>query len=83
METGFRATITSKGQITIPRAVREALGVRQGDVLHFELDGDRAVVEPVISTVSFAGDEGLWREGVGLTIDEINAEIREMRGHDE
>lgn len=79
----YRATVTSKGRITIPRAVRGALRLRQGDVLSFELDGNRAVVEPVIPSVSFAGDEGLWREGTGLTIDEINAEIREVRGHDE
>lgn len=30
------ATITSKGQITVPRAVREALGLSQGDPVLFE-----------------------------------------------
>ncbi len=29
------ATITSKGQITLPRAVREALGVHRGDQVEF------------------------------------------------
>ena len=32
------ATLTSKGQITIPRAVRDHLGVETGDVLDFIID---------------------------------------------
>jgi len=32
----YRARITSKGQITIPSAVREQLGLRTGDEVTFE-----------------------------------------------
>jgi len=32
------ATITSKGQVTIPKAIREALELRQGDQLRWDLD---------------------------------------------
>lgn len=32
----YRARITSKGQITIPAAVREQLGLRTGDEIAFE-----------------------------------------------
>lgn len=32
--------ITSKAQTTVPRAVREALGVKGGDVLAYEIDTD-------------------------------------------
>jgi len=32
------ATITSKGQITVPKEIREALGVQAGDVLDFAID---------------------------------------------
>ena len=32
------ATITSKGQITVPKAVRDALNVQPGDVLDFVID---------------------------------------------
>lgn len=34
------ATLTSKGQVTIPRAVREALDLRTGDRLEFEARPD-------------------------------------------
>jgi AbrB family looped-hinge helix DNA binding protein len=32
------ATITSKGQVTIPKVIREALELRQGDQLRWDLD---------------------------------------------
>jgi AbrB family looped-hinge helix DNA binding protein len=38
------ATVTSKGQITIPKAIREALGLEPGDRVAFRLDADGSVV---------------------------------------
>jgi len=35
-----KATITSKGQLTIPKQVRERLGLKPGDRLAFDLDDD-------------------------------------------
>lgn len=41
------STITSKGQVTIPKRVRERLGLRVGDRLSFHFDErNRLVVEP-------------------------------------
>ena len=40
------ATMTSKGQVTIPKAVREALGLEPGDRIAFRLTENAAVVEP-------------------------------------
>jgi antitoxin PrlF len=40
------ARITSKGQITVPKQVRERLGVGPGDSLAFEFDGERLEVRP-------------------------------------
>jgi AbrB family looped-hinge helix DNA binding protein len=33
--------LTSKGQVTIPKDVRDTLGLRSGDVVKFERDGER------------------------------------------
>ncbi len=33
-----RATVTSKGQITIPAEIRRALGLQEGDQIVFEVD---------------------------------------------
>ena len=41
------ARITSKGQITVPKAVREELGVSAGDRLAFAIIDGKAVVTPV------------------------------------
>ena len=37
-------TVSSKGQITIPKHVREALGIEPGDPLEFEVRGREFVV---------------------------------------
>jgi antitoxin PrlF len=38
------AKLTSKGQLTIPKAVRDALGLREGDEVIFRVEGNRAVL---------------------------------------
>ncbi len=39
--------VTRKFQMTIPRRVREALGIRVGDRLEVDVEGDRIVVRPL------------------------------------
>lgn len=36
--------ITSKAQTTIPQPVRVALGLREGDEVAYQIEGDRAVL---------------------------------------
>ena len=36
--------ISSKAQTTIPQPVRAALGIGEGDVLAYEIDGDRVIL---------------------------------------
>lgn len=38
------ATVTSKGQTTIPREVREAAGLKVGDRIHFTVLEDGTIV---------------------------------------
>ena len=42
--------ITSKGQITIPKAVRSALGLADGDLVSFALEDDQAVLRRISQT---------------------------------
>jgi AbrB family looped-hinge helix DNA binding protein len=77
------ARVTSKGQVTIPRDIRRALRVREGDTLVFEADA-RGVRLRLLQPVDvFTEYEGAWREGGGKTAGEINAWLRELRGHDD
>ena len=38
------AKMSSKGQITVPKAVRDALGIGEGDNVVFRVEGNRAVL---------------------------------------
>ena len=49
------ARVTSKGQVTVPKAVREALGVSDGDAIIFRIEGNRAVVARTPDFLELAG----------------------------
>ena len=49
------AKITSKGQVTVPKVVRDALGLREGDEMIFRLEGNRAVVARTPNFLDLAG----------------------------
>ena len=49
----MHATITSKGQVTVPKAIRDRLHLRPGDKVDFLLDDDGELrVAPVKSSVT-------------------------------
>lgn len=52
------ATLTAKGQVTVPKAVRDALGMRQGDQLSWELE-DGSVRVRVLAPLDLAYLQGL------------------------
>jgi len=72
------AKITSKGQVTIPRAIREALHVVTGDTVVFEVvdDGVRVRQRHEKTVQAFAG---AGRVGSGKTVATIVAEVRALR----
>ncbi len=39
--------ISSKGQVTVPKAVREALGADYGDILTFEIQDGLAILKKI------------------------------------
>ena len=49
------AKITSKGQVTIPHAVRHALGIEVGDEVVFRVEGNRAVLARTPELLTLAG----------------------------
>lgn len=40
---GMKATVSEKGQVTIPKPLRDRLGIRPGQVLDFQAEGGRLV----------------------------------------
>ena len=74
------AKITSKGQITVPREVRRALGVSVGDSLVFEESGGEIRVLPQRSESAFARYRGIGNPQLGPGKEAIVEFIRELRG---
>ena len=74
-----RATITSKGQITVPREVRRVLGVRTGDKLLFESDGKGVRVWPVRTRSAFSKYRGIGTPGIASGRKSIEKWLRGMR----
>jgi AbrB family looped-hinge helix DNA binding protein len=70
------ARLTSKGQMTIPKKVREAVRLKTGDVVTFEVEDDRVLmrklapgrdeyvkaVERTLTEWTSPEDEAAWRD---------------------
>lgn len=75
-----QATITSKGQVTVPREIRRVLGVRSGDKLLFESDGKGIRVRPVRSKSAFSKYRGIGNDEIPSGRKSITKWLRGMRG---
>ncbi|HEV3455620.1 MAG TPA: AbrB/MazE/SpoVT family DNA-binding domain-containing protein [Thermoanaerobaculia bacterium] len=78
-----KATLTSKGQVTIPKEIRQRLGLRQGDQLMFRFD-ERGTLTVEPAAPNLLGDlPGLLCHRAGkrpATIAEMDEAVRERAG---
>jgi AbrB family looped-hinge helix DNA binding protein len=49
------AVISSKGQVTLPAAMRAKLGLKSGSHIHFELRGQELVIKPELPMSAYRG----------------------------
>ncbi len=68
------ATVTSKGQITLPKAVRDSLGLQAGDRVFFRVLKDKAVLAKVPDFLELAGSVPVPPSKRGLSWRQIEAE---------
>jgi len=72
----MEATVAERGQITLPKAVRDALGLTKGTQLKVELDGSRIILSKnVDDAVSRA--RGRFKLPSGTSTDDL---MRALRG---
>ena len=71
------AKVTSKGQITIPKDVRERLGLRPGDQIAFTEDEDGWRIRKEVVESPFEKWRGYLTHLKGRDVDEL---VEEMRG---
>jgi antitoxin PrlF len=75
------AKITSKGQVTIPKAVREELGLVKGGWIIFRVvKGERADMAPVPNLLDLAGSVPVPEDVRGLPWKEIQRRAWAARG---
>lgn len=73
------AKVTSKGQVTIPKAVREALDLREGDELLFRVERSRALVAKTPDFLALAGSVAVPAGKRGTPWDEVLRRTRAER----
>jgi antitoxin PrlF len=71
----MKSTVSEKGQVTIPKRIRERLGIRAGEVLDFEEDHGRLVATKVATRD--AVDELF---GVLIGKEKTDTIVRRLRG---
>jgi AbrB family looped-hinge helix DNA binding protein len=73
------AKVTSKGQVTIPKEIREKLGVHPGENVGFEERDNLLVISKVVTKSPFDKWVGRLKHLEGQRSDDL---VREVRGHD-
>ncbi len=73
------ARVTSKGQVTIPRAVREALTIQEGDQVVFRVEGERAILARSAELIQLAGSVTVPAAKRGTPWDDVLRETRKAR----
>jgi AbrB family looped-hinge helix DNA binding protein len=71
------AKVTSKGQITIPKQVRERMGLKVGDQIEFIESKGHTKIRKKITGNPFEKWKGFLKDLEGKTSDEL---VEEMRG---
>jgi len=72
----MEATVAERGQITLPKAVRDALGLVKGTQLKVEIEGSRIILRKNVDD-AISRLRGRFKLPAGVTTDDV---LRELRG---
>jgi antitoxin PrlF len=71
----MRSTVSEKGQITVPKPLRERLGIRAGDQLELTEESGKIVVRKAVAVDPVADVYGILETG-----EHTDETIRALRG---
>jgi bifunctional DNA-binding transcriptional regulator/antitoxin component of YhaV-PrlF toxin-antitoxin module len=77
------STLTSDEQIKVPKLIQDALGVRPGDRIGFEIQEDGTIVVRAerVEKVDLLSLRGILKPKVrGVTVEDMNETIRRVSG---
>jgi AbrB family looped-hinge helix DNA binding protein len=73
----MNAVLSEKGQVTIPKPIREGLGLVPGSILDFEEEDGRIVVRKVVADNPISAWRGRGRLPVGKSVGEYLRIVRD------
>lgn len=73
------AQLSSKGQLTVPKPVRDALGLAEGDQVVFRVEGRRAVLARTANLLDLAGTVPVPAAKRGSRWADVRREARKSR----
>jgi antitoxin PrlF len=79
VDVDVAAKMTSKGQVTVPKAVREALGLEVGDEVVFRVEGNHAVLARIPDFLSLGGSIRVPAAKRNVAWDEVIRRTRSVR----
>lgn len=77
-------SVSSKGQVVLPKTVRDALSLDAGSKLIVVTDGDNILLKPIVAPDinefdSLMKESQKWAKNVGMTEEDINDAIKKVR----
>lgn len=70
-------TVTQKGQVTIPKRIRQWLGIKHGDEVVFEIEEKRIILRKKYRKANFRKYIGFLQNLTGYQVDNIVRQLRE------
>lgn len=74
-------TVLSKGQIVIPKTLRDMIGINEGDEVNIEIENDRIILSKKQSAVDVFIEVSHQSKG-RITMKDIKKELEAMYGGD-
>jgi AbrB family looped-hinge helix DNA binding protein len=76
----MKAVVSEKGQVTIPKTLRDRLGLRPGTTLEFDAEGGRLVARKAESIDVIRKWRGRGRLPGGVSVNDYLSRIRGAHG---
>ena len=72
----MKTIVSEKGQITIPKLIRDMLGLNQGTIIDFEVSQSKLVGKKIVTTDNFSVWRGKGKLPTGKSVDDYLKAVR-------